>query len=210
MTETLTVPDLVDQLAALPAGRKLIGVVGAPGAGKTTLAEALADGMNAATPGRAAVVPMDGFHFDDAVLRDLGLLDRKGAPDTFDAAGLDHLLGRLREQGAAPIAIPLFDRSLEISRAGARLISADTDVLIIEGNYLLLDRAPWVGVHRHFDLTVMLDVPQQILYDRLMDRWLGFGFSPDEARQKAEANDLPNGAMVRGHSRPADFTVVQG
>lgn len=210
MTQTLTLPEITQRLADLPSGRRLVAVVGAPGSGKTTLAEALADGLNAAVPGRAAVVPMDGFHLDDGVLRDLGLLARKGSPETFDAAGLDHLLGRLRVQDEAPIAIPLFDRGLEISRAGARLISSDTDILIVEGNYLLLDRAPWDGLHRHFDLTVMLDVPEDVLRDRLLARWRDFGYPPDEAVQKAEANDLPNGATVRHHSRPADFVLLQG
>ena len=185
-------------------------MVGAPGSGKTTLAEALADGLNAATPGRAAVVPMDGFHLDDGVLRELGLLSRKGSPETFDAAGLDHLLGRLRVQDEAPIAIPLFDRSLEISRAGARLISSTTDILIVEGNYLLLDRTPWDGLYRHFDLTVMLYVPEDVLRARLLARWRDLGYPPDEAARKAAANDLPNGATVRHHSRPADFVLLQG
>ena len=210
MTQTLTLPEITQRLADLPSGRRLVAVVGAPGSGKTTLAEALADGLNAAVPGRAAVVPMDGFHLDDGVLRDLGLLSRKGSPETFDAAGLDHLLGRLRVQDEAPIAIPLFDRGLEISRAGARLIPSDTDILIVEGNYLLLDWAPWDGLHRHFDLTVMLDVPEDVLRDRLLARWRDFGYPPDEAVQKAEANDLPNGATVRHHSRPADFVLLQG
>src|SRR5688572_27161103 len=109
--------ELADILRRAAGARTLVAVAGPPGAGKSTFAEALADRLNEAAAGSAAVLPMDGFHFDDRVLEPLGLRARKGAPDTFDVAGLRHMLERLRRNQEAEIAVPVFDRELEIARA---------------------------------------------------------------------------------------------
>ena len=125
------------------AGRRLVAIAGAPGSGKSTLAERLVEDLNAAAPATAAVLPMDGYHYDDAVLIARGLRARKGAPDTFDVAGFGYMLARLKRNDEPEVAVPVFDRDLEISRGSARMIPQEVRVLVVEGNYLLLDRAPW-------------------------------------------------------------------
>ena len=185
--------------------RLIVAIAGAPGSGKSTLAERLRDKIEASGE-RVAVVPMDGFHFDDRVLVARGLLTRKGAPETFDVAGFRHLMMRLRAR-EADVAIPVFDRSIELARAGAAIVPAETRIILAEGNYLLLDEAPWDSLAGDFDLTVWLDVPVDELERRLVRRWLDHGFAPDKARDKALSNDIPNARRVAAGSRKADFTL---
>lgn len=115
--------------------RRIITIVGAPGSGKSTLAEQLVGRLNEDPEGYAALLPMDGYHYDDRVLIERGLRARKGAPETFDVVGLVHMLDRLRRDEEDEIAVPVFDRDLEVSRAGARLIPHAVRALIVEGNY---------------------------------------------------------------------------
>jgi pantothenate kinase len=137
--KTIDIPALFDLLATRPkAARVLVAIAGAPGSGKSTVAEALVAQLNQVTPGRAAVLPMDGYHYDNMLLGQLGRLARKGAPDTFDISGLRHMLARLRDNFEDAVVVPVFDRDLEIARAGARLIPASVDIIVVEGNYLLL------------------------------------------------------------------------
>ena len=185
--------------------RSLTAVVGAPGAGKSTLAEALVAKLNEEAADSAAVLPMDGYHFDDRVLVPRGLRPRKGAPDTFDVAGFYHMLQRLKRNDEAEIAVPVFDRDLEIARAGARLIPRSVRHLIVEGNYLLLDRPGWSRLSTLFDTTIMIAVPEEILRQRLVAQWQGYGIPPDEITAKVEANDLPNGRLVVSDSVQAEF-----
>ncbi|MBI1217539.1 MAG: nucleoside/nucleotide kinase family protein [Rhodobacteraceae bacterium] len=200
---------LAARLIALPAGqRRIVAIAGAPGSGKSHVAEALVARVNAATPGRAALLPMDGYHYDDAVLKALGRHARKGAPDTFDVGGLAAMLVRLRANAEDAIAVPVFDRSIEIARAGARLIPQRVEVIVAEGNYLLLAAPPWDRLAGLFDLTVRLDVAEDVLRQRLTGRWQGFGLTPAEIAVKLEANDLPNGRLVRSQSRPADLVLA--
>ncbi len=208
MTRNLSARQLARYLADLPSGRHLVALAGPPASGKSTLAETLADQLNQARPGRAAIVPMDGFHFDDGVLERRGDRPRKGAPHTFDVGGLAHLLGRLKANTEPEIAIPLFDRSIEVARAGAALIAQQVELVLVEGNYLLLERAPWDQLAPLFDKTVMMDVSEAELRRRLSKRWVDLGFDADAVRAKIEENDLPNGREVLRHSRPADFLIA--
>ncbi|PZO78727.1 MAG: nucleoside/nucleotide kinase family protein [Mesorhizobium amorphae] len=189
--------------AAEGRARFVVGIAGPPASGKSTLAETLAERIGKA---RAAVVPMDGFHYDDAVLAELGLSQRKGAPETFDYGGFAALLGRLRA-GEDRVAVPVFDRSMELARAGARLIPADLPILLVEGNYLLLDEAPWQGLEGLFDMTVFLDVPEAELDRRLVERWRFHGREDEAARRWIDGNDLPNIRRVLGARRKADWVV---
>jgi pantothenate kinase len=182
-------------------GRFLIALAGPPGAGKSTLAAELVTALGTG----AKSVPMDGFHYDDAVLIARGARDRKGAPDTFDAQGFFHLLRRLRVEDE--VAIPLFDRDLEISRAGADIVTKDDRLLVVEGNYLLLNEAPWPESAPLFDLTVWIDVPEAELDRRLTARWAHYGKTPEQARAWIDGNDMPNIRRVTQNSRPADLIL---
>ena len=181
--------------------RFIVGIAGPPGAGKSTLAEAIAKAIGAG----ARVVPMDGFHYDNAVLDRLGLRARKGAPETFDTLGFVHLMQRLRAGGDA--AIPVFDRETDLARAGADMVTGADKYLIVEGNYLLLDEAPWNELAPLFDLTVFVDVPEAELDRRLLDRWHHFGKTPADARHWIDSNDMPNIRRVTTGSRRADIVI---
>lgn len=201
----MTVEQIVPILAERGAtGRHVTAVAGAPASGKSTLAEALADALNANEPGRAAVFPMDGFHYDDLILNARGWRARKGAPHTFDVSGFRHMLLRLRS-GTEDVAVPVFDRSIETARNAARIIPASVRHLIVEGNYLLLDAPGWHDLGACFDTTVFLEVPVPVLAERLADRWRNM--PPEEAQAKISQNDLPNAELVAGQSLPADFVV---
>lgn len=187
--------------------RRLVAIAGAPASGKSTLTAAIESDLNATRPGLAAVVGMDGFHFDDAVLRERGTLSRKGAPFTFDVGGLASTLARLR--AAEPdVAVPVFDRDLELSRASAQIVARDTPLILVEGNYLLLREEPWRQLHGLFDATVMLAVDVGELERRLRDRWRGYGYRGTELERKVMRNDLPNAHTVMGESIAADYEVA--
>ncbi len=189
------------------AGRErfVVAVAGPPGAGKSTLAERLAELLGES----AAVVPMDGFHLDNSVLAARGLSARKGAPETFDLAGFEALLARLRSPGAE-IAIPVFDRQADLARAGARIVSPSTRFVVVEGNYLLLDEAPWDRLHTAFDWTIFLDAPRGRLAHRLVQRWIDHGLSPEAARERAFANDMVNVERVISNRRDCDVVIEFG
>ncbi len=193
--------DLIRTRSAGRQGRFLTALAGPPGAGKSTLAAAVVAAIGAG----ARAVPMDGFHYDDAVLNDLGLRARKGAPETFDVDGFAHLLRRLGTEDR--VAIPVFDRSLELSRAGAEIVGPGDRLLVVEGNWLLLDEAPWAGLAPLFDLTVWIDVPEAELDRRLLDRWAHYGKTPDQARAWIDGNDMPNIRRCVAGSRRADVVI---
>lgn len=199
----MTPVELADMIRrkATGQGRFLTALAGPPGAGKSTLAAALVEALGKG----AKAVPMDGFHYDDRVLIARGARDRKGAPDTFDAQGFFHLLRRLRVEDE--VAIPLFDRDLEISRAGADIVMPEDRLLVVEGNYLLLNEAPWPQAAPLFDLTVWIDVPEAELDRRLLARWAHYGKTPEQARAWIDGNDMPNIRRVTRNSRAADVVV---
>ena len=199
--------ELVGLIAKSDGRRRVIAIVGAPGSGKSTFAERLVARLNEGAEGFAALLPMDGYHYDDCILIERGSRARKGAPETFDVLGLLHMLDRLKRNQEDEIAVPVFDRDLEISRAGARMIPRAVRVLIVEGNYLLLDQSPWSSLRAMFDMTVAVDAPEDILRQRLIGRWQGYGLTPLEIRAKVEDNDLPNGRYVVSNSGPADFVL---
>jgi len=182
--------------------RRLLGLVGPPGAGKSTLAAAL----HAAVPDRSQVVPMDGFHLANVELARLGRRARKGAPDTFDADGFAALLRRLRQQRPDEIAdnivyAPEFRRELEEPIANAIPVLASTPLLIVEGNYLLLDEGPWAPVAALLDEVWYVDVDDALRLQRLIARHERFGRSPQAARDWVQTTDEPNARRIEA-SRP--------
>ena len=149
---------------------------------------------------------MDGFHYDNAILDERGWRARKGAPETFDVGGFSSLLHRLKNE-TDDIAIPLFDRSADLARASARIISSHQRLLIVEGNYLLLDRPNWRELFPLFDLTIFLKPSIETIEERLIQRWLDYGFDQQTAEARAKGNDLNNARVILAESRPANIVV---
>lgn len=201
-------PRLLSRIEPLrqPGQRLLIAVAGAPGSGKSTMADAIRDALIARGIG-AEALGMDGFHLDDAILIARGWRPRKGAPHTYDIAGFAHLLSRLRANEEPEITIPIFDRDLELSRNCARIIPQTTELLVVEGNYLLLDQPGWRDLAPLFDLTVSLDIPAEVLRERLLARWRHHGMAEADLPAKIEGNDMPNAMTVITESRPADLVL---
>ena len=184
--------------------RILVGISGAPGSGKSTLSTALSSKLNKSEH-VAAVIPMDGYHLDDSLLEDLGLLKRKGAPETFDFAGFKHLLLRIKNEDE--VVYPVFDREREISISGAGILKKNIRIVIVEGNYLLFDEEPWTCLSKLWDYSVFLDVELTVLEQRLIDRWINHGFSRAEAKQKALGNDIQNAKRVIASRIQADKII---
>lgn len=182
--------------------RKLLGLVGPPGGGKSTLATALA----AAFPGRTVVVPMDGFHLANAELVRLGRSHRKGAPDTFDSAGYLALLRRLRAQRAPErVYAPEFRREIEEPVAGAIAVPAEVPLVITEGNYLLLDEPDWAGVRGQLDEAWYLHTDEALRRQRLVQRHVAFGRSLAEATAWEARSDEANARRVAASAPRAQW-----
>ncbi|SEF33119.1 nucleoside/nucleotide kinase family protein [Variovorax sp. NFACC27] len=190
-------PESATRLQALMAGgqRRLLGLVGAPGAGKSTLAAALLQAVGA---DRAQVVPMDGFHLANVELQRLGRAGRKGAPDTFDSAGYVALLQRLREQrpDGDIVYAPEFRREIEEPVAGAIAVLPSTQLVITEGNYLLHDVGPWAGAAAMLDEVWYVDIDDALREERLVRRHQQFGRSAEEARAWVASTDAPNARLI--------------
>jgi pantothenate kinase len=196
-----TVTKLLERVAAMGSGRRILGICGPPGVGKSTLAERLADEMP------AVIVPMDGFHLANAELDRLQLRDRKGAPETFDAHGYLHLLRRLRDQAEPTIYAPRFDRELDEPVAGVIPIPKSAELIITEGNYLLLETEPWSAMKPLFDDTWYLDLDDDLRVERLMMRHRSFGESPEHARVHALGSDQRNAELVAATMTRADLVL---
>lgn len=199
--------ELIKVIKELPASqRKIIAVAGAPASGKSTIAEAICDKMNDIKPDCANILPMDGFHYDDTLLKSRGIHSLKGAPHTFDVLGFAHMLKRLVARDEDEVVTPVFDRSIEIARAGANPISNDVEYIIVEGNYVLVEQTPWSELKPYFDLSVFVSVPVPILEQRLRQRWVDHGLDEAGIKRKLEEVDLPNGEYIRANSTRPDIT----
>ncbi len=194
--------ELVSQIADDARGRSryVFGLAGPPGSGKSTVAAHLADALG------AVVVPMDGFHLDNAELRSLGLLDVKGAPDTFDAPGFVRLVEQL--QGAdGPVSAPSFDRVADRTIDAAITVEPADRIVVVEGNYLLLGHPPWGALRDLFDRTGYLAVDDATRVERLVARHVCHGRSLDQAREFVRVSDEANAAIVAAARDRADVVI---
>lgn len=198
----------VRPLAAARAGRLIVGLAGPPAAGKSTLATALAAALNG--DGTAAVaVPMDGFHLANAELNRLGLADRKGAPETFDATGYVNLLRRLRAGEPATVYAPTFNRQINESIGSAIPVPPEVRVVVTEGNYLLLDTPPWHEVRPLLDLALYLDAPHSTRHSALVRRQLTRGLTRDAAHAWAGGSDAANAKLIESTRDRADEILIR-
>ncbi|MFE1296837.1 nucleoside/nucleotide kinase family protein [Streptomyces sp. NPDC058733] len=206
----LTFDDLLSRARALvrgPGSRAVLGIAGSPGAGKTTLAERLTRALNDTGEPWAVQVPMDGFHLADAELDRLGRRDRKGAPDTFDAAGYAALLRRLREETGDVVYAPGFERVLEQPLAGAIPVPPAARLVVTEGNYLLLETGAWARVRPALDEVWFCELPEEERLRRLIARHEEFGKAHDEAVAWVHRSDQRNAELVATTRERADLVV---
>ena len=196
---------LLDNLKNDLKNRYFIALSGPPASGKSTISEKLVKDLTLKGH-NSSILQMDGFHYDDQILKQKSLLLKKGAPETFDVMGFLNFLFRLQNENE--VAIPIFDRSLELSRSSAVIISKETRVVIVEGNYILLKTHPWRELHKFFNSTIMINTKHEILEKRLIERWRSFNIPEEEIKQKVFENDLPNGVNVYKNSILADFNLI--
>jgi pantothenate kinase len=187
--------------------RVAIGIAGGPGVGKSTLAVQLVEALNSETPGLSAYVPMDGFHMQHAKLEALGMAHEKGMPHTFEGAAFADFLERLKS-ATGPVSGPGYSRKIEDVIENAFAVPAETKLLVVEGNYLLLATSPWWRIRPLLDLAVFIDVPRETVRARLLKRHAAEGlFTEARNREHVERVDLRNYDLVQ-RSRPrADIAI---
>lgn len=192
--------DLLFEIRAQALPRFLLGIAGPPGSGKSTLAELACriwnDEINDTTSGAATIVPMDGYHRSNDELLQMGLLHLKGIPATFDPQSFINKLKEIQSQPRETHYCPRFDRSIEASIADDIAVTPEHKVAIVEGNYLLLNEAPWDELSNIFNSIWYIDASESVLLPRLLRRHQAAGKDFDKAREKVESTDLPNARLV--------------
>ncbi len=174
--------------------RLIVAIAGPPGSGKSTLADQLNHGLTHAGR-RCCVVPMDGFHLDNSVLSANNLLPRKGSPSSFDANGFVHAMKRIHANESA-VYMPVFDRTRDIAIAGVQCVTDQEEVILVEGNYLLLNDEPWNALAELFDVQLFINPGMDVIERRILDRWRGAGLDADTIQRRTYDNDLPNAERV--------------
>ena len=197
------IDDLIKIIFHLSAAKSrfIVAIAGPPGSGKSTLSNHLAKCLGPS----AKVLPMDGFHLDNDRLQEMGLLPRKGAPETFDAMGLLELMRKMRDKKM--FLYPTFDRQEDKTIPNSGGITEEDKIVLVEGNYLLLKGPPWSELSQFFDLTVALDVCRETLQSRLITRWVNHGLSEVDACARALGNDMVNVTCVQNNSCEADYSL---
>ncbi|MEM7303422.1 MAG: hypothetical protein AAF468_20265 [Pseudomonadota bacterium] len=199
------------------SGRIMVGIAGPPASGKSTLAEAVvrklneeaeADSVSGFPPTQAVLLPMDGYHLDNSLLEARGQLARKGAPETFDSNGFCRAVRQLAEAQDESYH-PRFDRKMDLAIASSIAVSPDVPVVVVEGNYLLLNSTPWSSLQDIFALTIFVCPSFDALQDRLEQRWIDHGLDGEAAIFRTTSNDLPNARAVIEQSRSADLHLDQ-
>ena len=199
--------DLVDHIIRRSDGHRrfIIAIAGPPGAGKSTLSEQLVTMLKTRSI-QSRIISMDGFHLENSILERLGLLDRKGSPTTFDVPAFIQVMKRLAAY-ESDVAIPKFDRKKDRSIERASIVSTQDKILIVEGNYLLLNDEQWAELQDIWDETVFINPGMEILEKRLIDRWLSYGMDNESAENRAFGNDIPNAKNVIENSLPANILI---
>ncbi|NEB77410.1 nucleoside/nucleotide kinase family protein [Streptomyces sp. SID14478] len=202
---------LADRALSLTDGttRALLGIAGEPGSGKSTLADQLLGEIERRCPGMAAAVSMDGFHLAHHVLQARGDTHHKGTIDTFDAHGFLHMLRRTRQERHHSVWWPEFRRDLEDPLAGATGITPAHRLVLVDGNFLLSTRLPWLHVTAELTETWFLDAAHEPRRDRLRRRYIHYGFSPQAAQAKAHGIDEETSALIRRDAHRADLTLTE-
>jgi pantothenate kinase len=208
----MTLDDLAQRAAALvpEGGRAILGICGAPGAGKTTLADELLRRLRDEHGGNwAAHVPMDGFHLADVQLERLGLSHRKGAPETFDPDGYAVLLGRVMSGAGTTVYTPGFERTLEQPLAAALAVLPEARLVVTEGNYLLLEDPHWEAARSWMSEVWYVDADSTARVERLIRRHIQFGKTPAEARAWVLRSDEANARIVEASRHRADAVIPE-
>lgn len=190
--------------AASGPTRTIIGIIGKPGGGKSTLSKFLLKGFD---PSLVSVVPMDGFHLSNKVLKSLGRSERKGAPDTFDVKGFTNLLERIAHDHSNAIYYPIFDRSIEESIAAQGVVLPSTRVIIVEGNYLMHDQGGWEEVSPLLGQCWYAFLDEDVRISRLISRHIAFGKDPESAKEWAKGTDQRNAELIEAGVVRCDFLV---
>ena len=203
----MKVGDLVDHIIRRSEGsqRFIIAVAGPPGAGKSTLSKQLVQMLKTRSI-QSCIISMDGFHLENSILKRLGLLDRKGSPTTFDVPAFIQVMKRLAAY-ESDVAIPKFDRKKDISIERASIVSTQDKILIVDGNYLLLNDEQWVDLQDIWDETVFINPGMDVLEKRLINRWLSYGMDNESAKNRAFGNDIPNAKNIIENSLPANILI---
>ncbi|XDZ66577.1 AAA family ATPase [Alphaproteobacteria bacterium LSUCC0684] len=203
---TINIDQAAEGIAALApwGGITLIAIAGPPGSGKSTLAEKMTQRLGK----RCCAVPMDGFHLDNAILEERGMLASKGAPETFDHGGFATLIDDLK--AGKTRRFPTFDRDTDSVIEDGGLVPDGVSILLFEGNYLLFDEPGWSGLARKWDASIWLDVPEDVLEERLTKRWRDQGMPEDLAIKRAQSNDLVNARRILSRALPSTWIIGNG
>jgi pantothenate kinase len=193
------------------SSRAILGIAGSPGAGKSTLVDVLVAAIRAIKGDDwVAHIPVDGFHLADTQLDRIGARGRKGAPDTFDAAGYAHVLERVKAEVDDPVYVPGFDRRLEQPLAAALVVLPSARLVVTEGNYLLLDRPHWARARLAMDAVWFVVSEEATRVERLVARHIQFGKTANEAQVWVVGTDQRNAELVAGTVARADRVIVNG
>lgn len=206
MTKEITKEEAKEMIAvaANDSARTIIGIVGKPGGGKSTLSKFLVKSFD---PLLVSVLPMDGFHLSNKVLKSLGRSERKGAPDTFDVKGFTNLLERIVRDHSNSIYYPVFDRSIEESIAAQGVVLPSTRVVIVEGNYLMHDQGGWQDVSPLLNQCWYAHLNEDVRISRLISRHIAFGKDPESAKAWAKGTDQRNADLIEAGVARCDFLV---